>query len=353
MRSFISPLIILLLLFYVPAKAQSFTKISTAVLLQKAATDGTTFLNSSPQKQLYYALPLIDSTAAVKLALQSAEGKIDFVSIDNYPDYVFAIGLQCRNYALKNILLHEIDKYDSKCTENILRSQMTIADYRVSQMNYSYEYDQTLRAAIYRQVDKNDTALFNKAIDEYKYWGLLNRGYNDTILNPSGQPFSIKKKEFDPCLLASEINAGFWRTCIYWMTGNDTYNFDNDKLNENYKRTGRQPGNIKNPADLKDFVRPGKRKSITLNASYNDLASIDFDSEPELKAKLDECRTKKLWEIIIYTNGSKGLLYMNYIDQVKVQFNEQPVAITNVYLLELKADKTINISTINYRDRYY
>ena len=47
MRSFISPLIILLLLFYVPAKAQSFTKISTAVLLQKAATDGTTFLNSS------------------------------------------------------------------------------------------------------------------------------------------------------------------------------------------------------------------------------------------------------------------------------------------------------------------
>ncbi len=353
MRSFISPLIVFLSIYSLSTKAQSFAKSTTAALLNKAKTEGTTFLNSSPQKQLYYALPLIDSAAAVKLALQSAAGKTDFVPVDNYPDYVFAIGLQCKNDSLKNILLHEIDKYDSKCANNIPRSQLKIDDYRASQMNFNYEYDQTLRAAVYRQVDKSDTALLNKAIAEYSYWGLLNWGYNDTINKPGGQPFSIKKKEFDPCLLASEINAGFWRTCIHWMTGKDNYNFGNDKLNEMYKRTERQPGNIKTAEDLKDFARLSKAKTLQLNASYNDLAAVDFDSEPALKEKLDECRKKKLWEIIIYTNGSKGLLYMNYIDQVKVQFNEQSVAITNVYLLELATDKTVKISTIGYRDRYY
>lgn len=354
MKSYSSPLIIFILAFAtVSLHAQSFTKSTTKELYNNSITEGAAFLNSYPQKQLYYALPLIDSITAIELALLSAAGKTDFVSADNYPDYVFAIGLQCGNDSLKNILLQEINKYDSKCAENMPRSKMKIDDYRATQMNFSYEYDITLRSALYRQVDKSDTAFLNKALAEYKYWGELNWGFNDTSAKPATQRLSMGKREFDPCLLASPVNGGFWRTCIYWLTGKKEYDFGNAKLNEVYKKTGRQPGNIKDPEDLKSFIRLGKANTVALDASYHDLESVDFDKEPALKEKLDECRKKDLWEIIIYTNGGKGLLYMNYIDKVNVQFSKQSVAVTSVYLLELSSPKTIRISNTGLRDRYF
>src|SRR5678816_3851694 len=128
---------------------------------------------------------------------------------------------------------------------------------------------------------------------------------------------SIGKRKFNPCMFAAPVNAGLWASCIYLLTGNEEYGSPNDQLNDVYRKFLKIGAVKRDPEERNGFIRFGKTDIITSAVAINTLDSLDFEKIPELKEKFDKKRKKENWEIIIYTNGSRGLLFLNYSESVR------------------------------------
>jgi hypothetical protein len=105
-----------------------FRRYTTTELLQKAKKEGVEFLNGYPEKELNYALPLIDSMVASKLSDLYA-GKFVANTADGRPDFLFAFGLQIQNEQLKNNLLDKLKSYDCLCADSIVRKPIEYGKY--------------------------------------------------------------------------------------------------------------------------------------------------------------------------------------------------------------------------------
>jgi len=213
--------------------SQTLLKYRTAELLNKAKITGADFLNNYPEVQLNYALPLIDSAVAVELArLAGLSNSGTFFS--QYPGYAYAISLQYEDDSLKQMLLNALLEYDKFCDDpGIAKNQ-----YGSLAINGKapYEYSDVLKNAMLKQVQKNDTTLLKIVTNEFEYWAPFASRYFDTISKPGWHQMSVGKRKFNPCVLASPVNASLWASCIYLLTNKEEYGSSNDQLNEVYKK---------------------------------------------------------------------------------------------------------------------
>jgi hypothetical protein len=328
--------------------SQTLSRYTTAELLNRARTSGTGFINSYPEIQVNYALPLIDSVVAVKLAKISGLHNTNSLFQQHF-DYTYAIGLQCRDDSLKQILLTALVEYDKLCDDPIIAKN----EYDQPNVKYVYEYSNMCKSAMLKQLKKDDTSLLKIATKEFEFWAPFAWGYLDTVLKPGLRQLSMGKRKFKPCLLASFINGSFWAYCIYFISGKEEYGSANDQLNEVYKKFMKINREKKDPDERKDFVRLGRTTVIPLTNSTNTLDSLDFETIPALREKFDKNRKNDTWQIIIYTHGHKGLIFLYYSERRSIGFSKQWVGSSSIYLAELNTPSTIQLTNIDYRERYY
>ena len=328
--------------------SQTLSRYTTAELLNKAKKNGPDFINSYPEVQLNYALPLIDSAVAVELARLAglSNGGMFF---SQYPGYAYAISLQCEDDSLKQMLITALLEYDKSCNDFV----MTKNQYdQLANGKLAYEYSNILKNAMLKQIQKNDTNLLKIVTKEYEFWAPLASGYFDTIAKPGWHQLSIGKRKFKPCMLASPVNAGLWASCIHLLTGNEDYGSSNEQLDNVYKRFMKIGSVKRDPEERKGFVRLGKTEVIPLTASCNTLDSLDFETIPELKEKFDRCRKSKEWRIILYTHENKALLFLSKVEKTMSGFRQVWDDFSSVYLAELNTPSTLQLSKITYRERY-
>ena len=270
------------------------------------------------------------------------------IPLNQYPDYTYAIGLQCRDDSLKQMLLMTLLKYDELCNTPMI----TKNGYVMSNAKDVYEYSNMLKNAMLKQLKKDDTNFLKIATKEFEFWAPFAWGFLDTVAKPGLHQLSMGKRKFYPCVLASTYNASLWASCIHFITGKEEYGSANDQPNEVYKKFMKTGILKKDPDDRKGFVRMGKTDIIT-TTSINSLDSLDFESIPALKEKINKYHNKKEWQTIIYTHGNKGLIFLDYSEKMLIGFTKREVGSSSVYLVELNSPTTIQLTNITYRQRYY
>ena len=329
--------------------SQKLSRYTTAELLNKAKKDGADFINNYSELQLNYALPLIDSGVAVELARLSGLSNSS-IFFNQYPGYAYAISLQYKDDSLKQMLLTALLEYDKLCND-VLMTKNQYSQGGVGKL--AYEYSDILKNAMLKQVQENDTNLLRIATKEFEFWAPLALGNFDTLAKPGWHQLSIGKRKFNPCMFASPINASLWASCIYLLTSKEEYGSPNDHLNEVYKKLMKIGAVKRDPETRKGFIRLGKTNIITSSATINTLDLWDFESIPVLKEKFDKKRKEENWEITIYTNGIKGLLFLAHSENVRIGFSKRLIGSSSTYLVELKTPSTIQLTNIDYRERYY
>ncbi len=316
--------------------SQKLYRFTTTELLSQAKANGSSFINGY---FLNYALPLIDTEVAVQMArIAGAEGP------NKYTDM---ITLQCRDDSLRQFLLNNLLAHDKLCD-----APMVAKPAYDQSMSGVYEY-WPITNEILTQVE-GDTSFIATATKEFNFWGPMAWGYMDTIMRSGAQQFAIKsgKRKFSPCLLASYGNSTLWASCIYFITGKDEYGSSNDHLNEIYKKVIKVGVRRKNHEEKKGIVQLVKKDIASTTTVVNTIDSLDFDSIPLIKEKLEEVRKNHNWQIIIYTHGNKGLLFLYYEEKMMMELSRQWVGIPATYLVELTSPSTIDFTSIKYRDRY-
>jgi hypothetical protein len=182
----------------------------------------------------------------------------------------------------------------------------------------TFQYNSALTNAFYRQANKNDTALLDHAIKELIFWTPFNSEYLNTIPKPGLHQLSIRKREFDPCVLASAVNAHLWADIIHLITGKKEYDFGNERSNHVYKRLAMSAK--KDPEEQKEIIRFGKSAIIDLPDSCNSLDELDIDKVPSLGKKISEYKAKERSSVVLYTNGTKGLILFYFSEKTMVGF---------------------------------
>jgi hypothetical protein len=318
--------------------------------LNRAKKEGANFINNYSEIQLNYALPLIDSAVALELARLSGinNGGILF---NLYSGYAYAIGLQYADDSLKKMFLTALLAYDKLCNDVLI----TKNEYSQQAVNgkYIYEYSNILKNAMLRQVQKNDTNLLTTANKEFEFWAPFASDYFETIAKPGWHQLSIGKRKFKTCMFAAPKNAALWASCIYLVTGKEDYGSSNDQLNEVYKKCVKIGGVKRNPEERKGFIRLGEPHIITSPLSTNTLDSLDFESIPSIKEKFAKNKKKDDWEIVIYTNGAKALIFLYYSESIRIGISKRLIGSSSTYLVELKTPSTLQLTSIDYRERYY
>ncbi len=100
----------------------------------------------------------------------------------------------------------------------------------------------------------------------------------------------------------------------------------------------------------KDFIRFKKEDIITSTLPLKTLDSLDFETIPELKEKLENVRKKKGWQISIYTHLNKALFYLGYEEIDKTGFSRNKTFdMSSMYLAELTTPTTIKLTKIGFR----
>jgi hypothetical protein len=338
-------IIFLSFLFFVQqASSQNIVRITTEQLLSDTKKNNASTLNNFPDLLVNFALPLIDSATAVELALIPSAIPVP----EQFPQYRNAVGLQLKNYLLKQALLKDLLKYDSACTP----VPVTKNDYE-NGLRFKYEYPALLKNALLKQIGDNDTVFLEVAKRQFEFWGPHINGFYNTVAKPGFHQLTIRKTKFEPCLLAGPGNGLFWIKSIYLITGKTDYGSTDEQLNKAYRKLIHGIGAKKDPDDRPDFTRRGKTSSITLGASYSTLDSLDFEKVPDIKEKIDRVRKENGWKIIIYTHNNKGLILLNYITSTMIGFSKENMNSPTIYLLDLTGPSTLQITNISYRERYY
>ena len=328
----------------------NLVRYSTKELLQKAEKNGVASLNVYPEKELNYALPLIDTIVAIKLSQLHAANALAS-TFDGRPDFSFAFGLQIQNDQLKNNLLDKLRSYDCLCADTVVRGQVEYGKYALSPASTTLEYNAALANALYRQTNETDTALLDYAIKEIAFWTPFAWEYMNTIAKPGLHQLSIRKKEFDPCVLASPGNAKLWVDIIHAITGQKEYRFGDERSDRIYKRNVNTLK--KDPDEQKGIIRYVKSSIIDLPDNCTSFDDLDIDKVPFLKEKVAEYAKKEISSVVLYTNGSKALLLLYFSEKRIVGLSKQYVGSPSRYLLELTSPKTIQSTSFTYRERFF
>ena len=77
-----------------------------------------------------------------------------------------------------------------------------------------------------------------------------------------------------------------------------------------------------------------------------------METIPVLKEKFDDYKKKEISSIVLYTNVGKALLLLYSSEKTLVGFSKQYVGASSLYLLELIAPNTLQMTPINYRERF-
>jgi len=205
------------------------------------------------------------------------------------------------------------------------------------------------------QIDKSDTNFLKTATKEFEFWAPMASDYIDIIMKPGMHQLAIKtgKRKFTRCMLASAANCSFWIACIYLITGKEEYGSANEQLNEVYRKLMNRLRIDKRTDKRKGIIRLGKQNIMTTSVPVNTLDSLDFETIPALKEKFDKARSKDNCQILIYTHGNKGLLFLYYSEKLTMGFSKRVFGFPSVYLTELTTPSTIQLTNIDYRDRYW
>lgn len=320
--------------------SQSYSRFTTSELLNITKADNLNFKGSFAADQFNYALPLIDSMVAVELA------KLFGLHIED--NYVYAIGLQCRDDSLKQLILDNLIDHDKLCTSTLISKN----NYDQQGAAAIYEYGR-LSKVLLEQTDTKDTNLLKIAGKEFEYWAPMAQDYIDIIMKNGIHQLAIKsgKTKFAPCVLASAGNCSLWIACIYLITGKEEYGSANEQLNEVYRKLMKRLRIDKKTDNRKDFIRFKKEDIITSAIPLKTLDSLDFETIPELKEKLENVRKKNGWQINIYTHLNKALLYFGYTEIDKTGFSRNKTFdLSSMYLAELNTPTTIKLTKIGFRE---
>jgi len=319
--------------------SQTYSRLTTDELLNRVVTNGADFINHYPDIRLNYTLPLIDTTVAIELARLLGQERLIGLTT--------AIGLQLKDDSLKQMFLNNILEHDTTCNAEAVSTNKF---YEVAS-TYSYGY---LAEVMLNQLEKNDSNFLQTALKEFEFWAPLAAGYFDTIPKSGFRQFAIKsgRKKFSPCLLASPGNCSLWVSCIYLITGKEEYGSANEQFNHVYKKFMTAFRVEKKIDNRKDLVRFGKKEIITFDKTQTALDSLDFESIPAIKEKFDKCRKGDEWQIKIYTHGTKALLLLYEGERMRIGFSKQMVGYSSIYLAELNSPSTIQLTKVNYRERY-
>ena len=327
----------------------NFKRYTTKELLVKAKKEDLGFLNVYPDKELNYAIPLIDSEVALKIGELYVK-KVVSNGYNTGPQFLFPVGMQIQNEQIKNYLLDKIKPYDCLCADSVERKSIEYNKYSFSPVSSLYQYDAALANALYRQTDKSDTALLNHAVRALDFWQPFAWEYLNTITKPGFHQLGIQKRNFDPCVLASSVNTHLWVDIIHFITGKTEYASENEKTNFVYKRFARSAK--KDPDEQKDLIKFGKASIINLQNQCNSLDTLNMETIPVLKEKFDDYKKKEISSIVLYTNVGKALLLLYSSEKTLVGFSKQYVGASSLYLLELIAPNTLQMTPINYRERF-
>jgi len=327
----------------------NFKRYTTKELLLKAGKEDPEFLNVYPDKELNYAIPLIDSEVALKIGELYVK-KVVSNGYNTGPQFLFPVGMQIQNEQLKNHLLDKLKPYDCLCADSVERKSIEYNKYSFSPISSSYQYDAALTNALYRQTNKSDTALLNQAVRELEFWQPFAWEYLNTIAKPGLHQLGIGKRNFDPCVLASSANTHLWVDIIHFITDKTEYASENEKTNFVYKRFVRSAK--KDPDEQKDLIRFGKAGIINLQNPCNSLDTLNMETIPVLREKFDDYKKKEISSIVLYTNADKALLLLYFSEKVLVGFSKQYVGSPSLYLLELIAPNTLQMTPIKYRERF-
>lgn len=330
---------ILLSLFILPVEkivSQQLARFNTAEILNRAKLNPLDF-NNFPY--ISRALPLIDTSVAVELA------KLSGLPVSN--PFVNAVTLLCKDSSFRQMLLAGILVHDSLCYHGTIEKN----EYDKG-ASATYEY-WPLTNNVLAQTGRNDTIFLKTAIREFEFWAPFAKGFMDTVMKSGMHQLTIGKRRFDPCLLAAYGNCRLWACCIYLVTGNEEYGSANDELNEVYRKL-LNGGRGKHLVEKrKEFVHFRKKETATLPVPVTGLDSLDFETVPAIKEKFDDARKKENWQITIFTHENKGLFFIYNTTQVTGEFfTKRTASISSLYFAELTTPSTIEITKIDYGDRF-
>jgi hypothetical protein len=326
-----------LLIFFFVAKpalfSQSYYKGTTENLLKLLAVKDREFDDSN----IRWAISLIDSSTASELALNSpgisCDGK-------NNPENIIAaiMARRFRNDVLKTKMLRDMQAFRCRCNDSTYREPIN----KNESAGY-YSIDPATYAGFSFQFPDKDTSIIQTAVAEFEFWAPLALSYLNTSSNVFKQIGSGKQK-LDPCMSAGLQNASVWANYIYNRTGQTDLPFASLKAKTLYDKLLRGKNQVNVPPRFRDPFTKLNVGGVYLNGQYGNLEQLDFEKETTLKSLLDEVRGKQDWNIIIYTNGTRGILYRSCIFQY-AKFEQ-------AFLLELEAPSQLTLTRIKLIDFY-
>jgi len=334
---------LLLLFSYAFAAAQSYRRATTTSLKEYVSIKQDELDETS---NIRWALPLIDSSMALELAL-AAPG----ISCDGThpPENGLAakVAIQLRNEKLRQKILEDMKAYHCRCADSSGREGVTKSDDK----GY-YTYDAATQSAFNNQVDEHDPAILQLAITEFEFWAPFAKEFMSTINKPGMHQLGINKQKFDPCVFAGYENAAFWHNYIYNADSRKTLGSAKPEANDVYAKMLKGRFRASEQPKFREPFRKLNEGGIMLTGRYETLEQLDFEKETVLKSLLDEVRGKEDWNIIIYTNGGKGLLYRSFLTRIPAQTSYQYAKFEQSFLVELEGYSQLKLTRIRLLDRY-